>query len=277
MRCRSAPVTCTGPPSMGSRRTGGTRRPRAATAWCTRTPPPRSTIWPGCVSCWTGSVRPPTPASSSSRCATTWPSRRSSCSPPRATSSPCRPGPRRSISPMRCTPRWGTAVSVRGSTDVWSPWSASWRTVRSSRYSLPKRPTPGRRGTGRASWSRRGRRPRSASGSPRSAGRRRWRPVRTPSRGRSAAGVCPCSGWSTPRRFRHWRRSCATRTSRRSTPPSAKATSHRGTSCSDCSRCSAGPTTPRTNWPNGSRRPPFRCVSAIWRTPASRCRGRRAC
>ena len=53
-----------------------------ATAWFTHTPPPRSTTWPGCVSCWIGSVRRPTPVSSSSRCVTTWPSRRSSCSPP---------------------------------------------------------------------------------------------------------------------------------------------------------------------------------------------------
>ena len=47
--------------------------------------PPRSTTWPGCASCSTGSGRPPTPASSWSRCATTLRCRRSSCSPRRAT------------------------------------------------------------------------------------------------------------------------------------------------------------------------------------------------
>ena len=50
-------------------------------------PPPRSTTWPGCVNFSTGSGKPPTRASSWSRCATTLRSRRSSCSPRRATSS----------------------------------------------------------------------------------------------------------------------------------------------------------------------------------------------
>ncbi len=44
-----------------------------------------STRWPGCASSSTGSGRRPTRASSSSRCATTWPPARSSCSRPRAT------------------------------------------------------------------------------------------------------------------------------------------------------------------------------------------------
>jgi guanosine-3',5'-bis(diphosphate) 3'-pyrophosphohydrolase len=65
--------------------TGATRKPRAATVFCRAMPPPRSTRWPGCVSCWTGSVRPPTPASSWSRCVTTLRCKRSSCSPRRAT------------------------------------------------------------------------------------------------------------------------------------------------------------------------------------------------
>ncbi len=47
-------------------------------------PPPRSTTWRGCASCSTGSGRPPTPASSSSRCVTTSRCKRSSCSPRRA-------------------------------------------------------------------------------------------------------------------------------------------------------------------------------------------------
>ena len=84
-RYRSAPWTCTGLRSTGSRRTGGTRKPRAVTVYRTVTRPPRSTTWRGCVNCWTGSGRRPTPVSSWSRCATTWQCRRSSCSPRRAT------------------------------------------------------------------------------------------------------------------------------------------------------------------------------------------------
>ena len=62
-----------------------------------------------------------------------------------------------------------------------------------SRFSRPRRPTPGRRGTGRRSWCRRARRPRSGSGSPRSAARRRWNPARTRSPARCAAADFRCS------------------------------------------------------------------------------------
>ena len=70
----------------GIARTGDTRRPRAATEFPPGMPPPRSTTWRGCANCSTGSGRPPTPASSSSRCATTLPCRRSSSSRRRVTS-----------------------------------------------------------------------------------------------------------------------------------------------------------------------------------------------
>ena len=43
------------------------------------------TTWPGCASCSTGRRRPPTRASSSSRCGSTCPPPRSTSSPPRAT------------------------------------------------------------------------------------------------------------------------------------------------------------------------------------------------
>ncbi len=62
-----------------------------------------------------------------------------------------------------------------------------------SRFSRRRRPTPGRRGTGRRSWCRRARRPRSGSGSPRSAARRRWSPARTRSPARCAAADFRCS------------------------------------------------------------------------------------
>ncbi len=48
-----------------------------------RRAPSRSTRWRGCASCSTGSARPRTPATSWSRCASTWPRRRSSCSRPK--------------------------------------------------------------------------------------------------------------------------------------------------------------------------------------------------
>ncbi len=64
-----------------------------------------------------------TRASSSTRCASTCPARRCTSSPPRATSSRCRPGRRRSTSPTRCTPRSGTSASARGSTASWCRWS----------------------------------------------------------------------------------------------------------------------------------------------------------
>ena len=78
-------ATCTRPRSTASPRTGVTRKPRAATDFRPATPPPRSTTWPGCVSFSTGSGRPPTRASSSSRCATTLRCKRSSCSRRRVT------------------------------------------------------------------------------------------------------------------------------------------------------------------------------------------------
>ncbi|EUA32625.1 TGS domain protein [Mycobacterium xenopi 4042] len=66
---------------------------------------------------------------------------------------------------------------------------------KSSRFSPRRRPTPGRRVTGSSSWRRRGPRPRSANGSPRSAARRRWRPARKRWPGKCAAADFRCSAW----------------------------------------------------------------------------------
>ncbi len=60
-RCRSAPTTCTGLRSSASPRTGGTRRPRAATECRRPTRRPRSTTWRGCDNYSTGSGKRPTP------------------------------------------------------------------------------------------------------------------------------------------------------------------------------------------------------------------------
>ncbi len=100
----------------------------------------------------------------------------------------------RSISPTPCTPRWATAASAPGSTGGWSRWNGSWRTARSSRSSPPRRRTPDPAATGRTSWCPRAPRPRSGSGSPRSAARRPSRPVRNRSPRRSAGPGCRCSG-----------------------------------------------------------------------------------
>ena len=65
--------------------------PRAVCSRATARPA-RSTTWRGCASSSTGSRRPPTPASSSSRCASRSTPARSSSSPPRARSSHCPAG-----------------------------------------------------------------------------------------------------------------------------------------------------------------------------------------
>ncbi len=77
LRCRSAPTRCTERRSTASRRTGDTRRAGHET--------PRSrSASPGCVSCSTGSARPPRPRSSSSTSSQTSSTIRFSSSPPRA-------------------------------------------------------------------------------------------------------------------------------------------------------------------------------------------------
>ena len=129
------PRRCTTPPSTASPRTGGTRRPRVPTLVRARP----STRWPGCGSCWTGSGKPATPASSWTICATRSRPTTSSSSRRRATSILCRPARRRSTSPTRCTPRSATAVSARGSTAGWSRWRAPSTTATSSRSSPPRR------------------------------------------------------------------------------------------------------------------------------------------
>ncbi len=64
----------------------------------------------GCARCSTGRRSSPIRASSWRRCAPTCSRKRSTCSRPRARSSRWRPGPRRSTSPTRCTPRSATAA-----------------------------------------------------------------------------------------------------------------------------------------------------------------------
>ncbi len=68
---------------------------------------PARTTWAGCASCSSGSARPTTRTTSSTRCATTSARPRCSSSRPRATSSRCPAVPRRSTSPTRSTPRSG--------------------------------------------------------------------------------------------------------------------------------------------------------------------------
>ena len=83
----------------------------------------QSTTWRGCASCSTGSARPPTRGSSSTRCASRSTPARSTSSRPRARSSPCPPARPRSTSPTRCTPRSGTTASAAGSTAGSCRWS----------------------------------------------------------------------------------------------------------------------------------------------------------
>ena len=109
---------------------------------------PAPTTWAGCGSCWSGSARPRTPTSSSTRCATTWARRRCSRSPRRATSSPCRAAPRRSTSRTPSTPRSGTGASVPASTAGWYRWSRRCPAVRSSRSSPASPRQPARHATG---------------------------------------------------------------------------------------------------------------------------------
>ncbi len=108
---------CTSARSTASPRTGSTRR-----RWSPAAPEP--TTWPGCGSWWTGSARPRTRPSSSTRCASTWAAPRCTCSPRAARSSRCRRARRRSTSPTRSTPRWATGRSAPGSTAGWWRWRA---------------------------------------------------------------------------------------------------------------------------------------------------------
>ena len=156
--------------------------------------------WPGCASWSTGSGRPPTRPSSSTRSGSTWARPRSTCSPRAARSSRCPRGPRRSTSPTRSTPRSGTGPSGPGSTAAWCRWRARSTTATRSRSSRPRPPTPGPAATGSASSRAPGRGTRSGTGSPRSAGRRPPRPARRPSPGPCASRACRCSGWPRPTR-----------------------------------------------------------------------------
>ena len=108
-------------------------------------------------------------------------------------------GPPRSTSPTRCTPRSATAASAPGSTAGWSPLERKLDNGDSRRdlhlEGARRRPVAGLAGL-RASP--RGPRPRSGSGSPRSAARRRSSRARTPSPGRCASGGLPLQRLMTP-------------------------------------------------------------------------------
>ena len=106
--------------------------PRAAPTPKRARPSP-STTWRGCASCSTGRRRRPTRGSSSTRCASRSTPARSTSSPPRARSSRCPRGRRRSTSPTPCTPRWATTASAAGSTGGWCRSSRPSRTATSSR------------------------------------------------------------------------------------------------------------------------------------------------
>ena len=113
---------------------------RAAAARATAT-------WPGCAQLLDWQRRRPTPASSSTRCA-------SRSTPARCSSSPrkgevigaARRVRRRSTSRTRCTPRWATAPSARGSTASSSRSTANSNTATGRDLHLEgrrRRPQPG--------------------------------------------------------------------------------------------------------------------------------------
>ena len=110
---------------------------------------------------------------------------RSTSSPPRAGSSPCRRARPRSTSPTPSTPRSATAASGPGSTAAWCRSTPACPRPTPSRSSPPRRPRPGPRGTGCRSWPPRGPATRSASGSAGSGGR-------TPSRTGARSWPRPC-------------------------------------------------------------------------------------
>ncbi len=89
-------------------------------------------------------------------------------------------------------------------------------------------PTPG---LAVSSPARRRRARRSGSGSPRNAATRRSRAARKPSPRRSARSACRSSGWCRPSRWARSPPNCGTRTSRRCTRRSGRATPARSTSC----------------------------------------------
>ena len=105
-------------------------------------------IWSGSASSWTGSARPPTPASSWTRCGSRSTPVRSTSSRRRARSSRYRRARRRSTSRTPSTPRSATPPSVPGSTAGWCRSSRRWPTATWWRSSPPRRRTPGPVATG---------------------------------------------------------------------------------------------------------------------------------
>ena len=166
------------------------------------------TTWAGCGSCSSGSARPRTRTTSSTRCATTSAPPRCSSSPPRATSSRCPAARPRSTSPTPCTPRSATAcvgARVNGKLvplessltngDVVEVFTSKAENAGPNRDWLHVRQEPPRP------------RRRSRPGSPRSAARRRSRHGKDVARPRHAQGrACRCTGCWPARRCRAARR-----------------------------------------------------------------------
>ncbi len=97
--------------------------------------PPTTARSSGCANCCRPLRRPRAIAISSTRCAPTCSRTGSTRSRPRATSSTCPPAPRRSTTPITCTPISATAAAARGSTAAWCRWTTSSRMARWSRSS----------------------------------------------------------------------------------------------------------------------------------------------
>ena len=143
----------------------------------------------------------PTRASSSTRCASTCPARRSTSSRPKgdviALPAGLDPGRLR----LRGAHRGRAPVHRRpGQRQAGAAGVARWPTATWSRSSPRSPRPPARPRTGWPSSSARGRGPRSGSGSTRSAARTRSRPARTRSSRRCASRACRCSGCSAATR-----------------------------------------------------------------------------
>ena len=206
------------------------------------------------------------PGSSWSRCVTTSRYKRSSCSPRRATSSPCLPDRPRRLLRTPCTPRWGIAVSARGQRQA-GRLERKLENGKWSRFSPPKLPTPGRPETGSPLSCRRAPKPRSASGSPKSAAKKRWRRARTRSLARCAAADFPAAA-----RQRRGDLVAGERAALLGCPPSTRPSVRACLPRHVVQRLLAqlgAPTALRTNSPNGRPRRPCRCGRAPVTTPAS--------
>ena len=181
--------------STGSRRTGSTRKRRNSSAASPRTTP-QDMAWLRQRSCSTGSGRPRTPPSSSSRLRFDLAAAEVYVfSAPRRRERRCRRARPRWTSLTPSTPRSGTGPSAGGSIGRGKQALESTSTTTTRwRSSPPRRPRRDRAGTGSSSCRAPGRATRSGSGSPRSAGKPRWRRARIRSPGPCASRGCRCSG-----------------------------------------------------------------------------------